>query len=983
MADSLSQFLANIPAYQYQPAMIQKDALDYLNVLLAGEVDVVDASNPFVFSMEMASVMTSAAMAKDQTRTRLQYPSVAQTPTDLWPHMSDWDYIDIFATPSSTTFGFAFSKDEIISKMVLDPTTGISMVVIPRNSTVTVAGITFTLQYPIQIRQLQHGGLQVMYDATETTPLQTLATNVIAPEIRRMSGIDMLYFEVPIYQISITSQTAPVTAASTFKMTYQMTYQYYYTRVWSQNSDGTWTELVTTMTPEVYDVTQPTAVITVTGQLVTVIIPNIYMTSGQLNSKIRCDFYETQGDISVDMGAYPTASFSAVWTAADPNDLTEFTAPMDTLQIVQIMGDSVTLGGAAALDFATLRDRVINNATGPINLPITPAQIQAKLVSNGYTVVKNVDNITNRTYLASRQMPTPTNPELITAAASSIETITTTMTTLAALPTVIDNGASVTITPDTIYKNVNGVVQIAAASEIAGIKALVPAQRALAVNAADYYYTPWHYVLDTTGVEFAVRPYYLNSPNAITTVYIDDNDTTGLQVSTGKYSLTRTTDQNGNFTNQGYTLTVVTNSSAAYQALPDSQVAVQLAYIPVGEQDYAYLNGVLQGLDPTSGERVFTFDLSTTFNIDSNNNIELTKFFMFTTDPRIVKAGLTTQFDLLYSTSATMDPTVYKPKPFEQKLGRFLIPANSVGIQNEQIRLQFGNALTTLWARARSVIGAIPYQTYATDVPRLYTEDIYATDSNGSYITFDAQGNPVITVLHHKGDPQLDANGNPIMDHYAGDVVTDASGAPVPGGQRDLERQLDLMLIEGAYYFATDSAATGYRQELVNTVLAWLLNDLLPLQQILLEQTQIFFYPQATMGDITVINQAGLKVGITAAQQIQLTLYVTPQTAQDTDLTEQLTTAAINTLQTQLQNATFASSDAITALKTIFGSDVIDTEMLFTGGAVNMPVFTVVDDSTRCGLKKILVAQGDNSLIVSEAVTVIFTPYDTSASNAS
>lgn len=968
MADSLSAFLDNMAKYQYQPAMIQKDALDYLNVLLNGQVDVVDPSNPFVFSMEMAAVMTSGAMAKDQVRTRLQYPSVAQTPTDLYPHMSDWDYIDIFAKPSQTTLGFAFSKDEIVGKMVIDETTGISMVVIPRNSTVTVAGITFTLQYPIQIRQLQHGGLQVMYDATQTTPLQTLDTNVIDWEIRRVSGIDMLYFEIPLYQMTLTSQTAPTTSAQTFKMTYQMTYQYYFTRVWYQNADGTWTEMLTTMTPEVFDVTKPTAVVTVTGQLVTVTIPNIYMTSGQLGStKIRCDFYETLGDISIDMGAYPSSAFTAKWTAVDANDLTEFTAPMNTLQIAQIMGDSVTLGGAAALDFATLRDRVINNATGPINLPITPAQIQAKLNENGYSVVKNVDNITNRTYLATKPMPTPTNPELITAAASSIETITTSMTQLASLSTVVDNGASVTITPDTIYKNVNGVIQIASAAEIAALKTLAPSQRALAVNQSNYYYTPWHYVLDTSGVEFAMRAYYLDGPSAITTIYKDDNDTTGLQVSTGSYKLIRTSS--------GYQLQIKTASSAAYKALPDSQVAVQLAFVPVGEQDLAYLNGVLEGLDPTSGERVFTFDLSTTFNIDSNDYIELTKFLMYTTDPRVVKGALTTSFNLIYSTSAPMDPAQFRASKFDKYLGLFLIPTTSVGIQWEQIRLQFGSSLTTLWTRARSVIGSIPYKTYATDVPRLYTEDVYQANADGSYITF-VDGKPTMTILHHKGDPQLDANGNPIMDHHAGDVMTDASGAPIPGGQRDLERQLDLMLIEGAYYFATDSAATSYRQELVNTVLAWLLQDLAPMQQMLLEQTKIYFYPQATMGDIYVINQNGLKVGIPAGQAFQLTLYVSAQTAQNPDLTAQLQNASINTLNAQLQNATFAVDAAQDALKAVFGDDVIAQQLEITTGALNMPVFTVVDESTRCGLKKILVAQGDDSLIVSEAVTVIFTPYD-------
>lgn len=968
MAESLSAFLDNMAKYQYQPAMIQKDALDYLNVLQQGRVDVVDPSNPFVFSMEMAAVMTSAAMAKDQVRTRLQYPSVAQTPTDLYPHMSDWDYIDIFAKPSKTTLGFAFSKDEIINKMVNDPSTGISMVVIPRNSTVTVAGITFTLQYPIQIRQLQHGGLQVMYDATQTTPLQTLDTNVISWEIRRVSGIDMLYFEIPLYQMILTSQSAPATSAQTFKMTYQMTYQYYFTRVWYQNTDGTWTEMRTTMTPEVFDVTKPTAVVTVTGQTVTVTVPNIYMTSGQLGStKIRCDFYETLGDIAIDMGAYPSSAFMAKWTAVDTNDLNDFTAPMNTLQIVQIMGDSVTLGGAAALDFATLRDRVINNATGPINLPITPAQIQAKLNENGYAVVKNVDNITNRTYLATKPMPTPTNSKLITAAAASIETITTSMTQLAGLSTVVDNGASVTITPDTIYKNVNGVIQIASAAEIAALKTLAPSQRALAVNQTDYYYTPWHYVLDTTGVEFAMRAYYLDGPNAITTIYKDDNDTTGLQVSTGSYKLVRTIT--------GYQLQVKTASSAAYKALPDSQVAVQLAFVPVGEQDLAYLNGVLEGLDPTSGERVFTFDLSTTFNIDSNDHIELTKFLMYTTDPRVVKGGLTTSFNLIYSTSAPMDPTQFRGSKFDQYLGLFLIPTTSVGIQWEQIRLQFGSSLTTLWTRARSVIGSIPYKTYATDVPRLYTEDIYQANADGSYITF-VDGKPTMTILHHKGDAQLDAQGNPIMDHHAGDVMMDASGAPIPGGQRDLERQLDLMLIEGAYYFATDSAATSYRQELITTVLAWLLEDLAPMQQVLLEQTKIYFYPQATMGDIYVINQNGLKVGIPAGQAFQLTLYVSAQTAQNPDLTAQLQNAAINTLNAQLQSATFAVDAAQDALKAVFGEDVIAQQLEITTGALNMPVFTVVDESTRCGLKKILVAQGDDSLIVAEAVTVIFTPYD-------
>jgi hypothetical protein len=207
--------------------------------------------------------------------------------------------------------------------------------------------------------------------------------------------------------------------------------------------------------------------------------------------------------------------------------------------------------------------------------------------------------------------------------------------------------------------------------------------------------------------------------------------------------------------------------------------------------------------------------------------------------------------------------------------------------------------------------------------------------------------------------------------------MVDATGKPIVGGTRDLLRQLELMLIEGAYYFATDSVATGYRAEIITNILAWLENDLEPLNEILLEETSLYFYPKSTMGDITVINQSGLKVGISAGQVLQVVNYVTPKVFANDDLKSSLTTSTIQSLATGIDEVTVAHSDLISALKSVYGSDVVDTELTGLGGS-DMPVFTVLDSSTRCGLRKILVAQGDDSLIVTEAVTVLFVPYDTS-----
>lgn len=54
-----------------------------------------------------------------------------------------------------------------------------------------------------------------------------------------------------------------------------------------------------------------------------------------------------------------------------------------------------------------LRDRVIRNSLGPTIIPITPDQIQTRLDVEGYQLVKHVDHITNRIYLATKPIPGP------------------------------------------------------------------------------------------------------------------------------------------------------------------------------------------------------------------------------------------------------------------------------------------------------------------------------------------------------------------------------------------------------------------------------------------------------------------------------------------------------------------------------------------------------------------------------------------------
>jgi hypothetical protein len=977
MSTPVNNLIANITNYQYNPAGIQSAVLKTLTDATNGNITIVDPTNPFVFCLEAAAVMTAAYMAKNEANTRKQYPYSAQNMDDLYLHMSDVDYINRFAMPSSTQFSILIPMTELLSKLVLDPTTGIRKVVIPRNSYFTVLGIDFSIQYPIEIRQLTHGGIQVVYDTDVVSPLQTLSTNIINFEIQQNNDDKYLYFTFDTQQFNIISQIGSLTSASDFSVDITLTDYYYYTRVYVEANDGTWVEIKTTHSDQIYDIKTPTAVLRVVDKNVNVKIPQIYTGTGLLNSNIRIDVYQTKGALDLILWEYPFSAFTATWQAYDVNDSNIYTAPLSTFKTIIPFSTSIVSGGFNETTFDDLRNQVIMNAIGSPSLPITNAQITTALSLEGYKIVKNIDNVTNRVFLATKDMPVPLDPGLITPASATVATIYAAMEDLVLLNTVIDNGSSITITPDTIYQNINGITKPLTNDQIKTLLAQPTDQLAISVTYGNYLYTPFHYVLDTSGNEFSLRPYYLDNPVITTKLFVKENDTTLLQVNTDTYSIYRNST--------GYEITVVTKSGDAYKSLDNSQVFAQLAYIPEGEKTYAYLNGTLVS-NTADNERMFTFNLVTNFNIDSDNNLELINFLMYNTTNRTTKTNLITNFNILYSTTADMGQQ-WVADSVDTALGRFLLPQRIVGITHEVLRVQFGYSLTTLWASARSVVSGPVYKTWPNDVPSVYEQDVYARDANGSVISFTPSGRcdgtidtnvPLLTVLYKKGDPVLDNDGNPTYRHRAGDVMLTSDGQPIPISGRSILRQLDIMLLEGAYWFANDVTATNYRKLITQNLIDWLTNDLINIDNKLLEQTNIYFYPNSTLGNISAMVDNGVTTLIDASQSFTVNLSVSELVYNDNDLRTKLTNATITTLGDQLKNSTVSIDSITSALRTQYGNDVISVNITGLGGTNNYTVITIMNNTDRCSLRKRLTAKPSNKLVVEEDITVNFILYQLS-----
>lgn len=963
MSTSVEKLQADIQNVKYNPGLIQTRVLALLDEVRNGDIDIVDATSPFIFALETGAVLTSAAISESATLTQRQYPFAALDQDNLYRHMSDKDFIGRFATPASAKFGIIISKEELDLKVVEVMELGIHKLTIPRNTVFSVGDIDFSLQYPIEIRLMNHGGYQIVYDVEKSSPLKTLSTNHIDFDIRKNEDGEWLYFEIEVDQFNIISKTESITLATNFKQTTIITDLFYYCRVYHENSDGSWKEINTTYVSDVFDIKTPTATIKVNNKEVVVEIPQIYATTGLLNRTIRIDIYQTKGPLNMMLSNFSMSAFSARWLAIDKTEITKYVSPLNTFKGLLTFSTDYIDGGSYEIDFNTLRNRVLTNSVGNNQVPITIDQLESVTEINGYEIIKNVDIITNRILLATRDLPIPDSKLTNTPANATIQTVETNLVQIANKQGVIDNGLRLTLTPDTIYKMVNGIVTIITKEELAAIYALPTDQQATVMTNGKYFYSPFHYVLDASKNEFDLRPYYLDSPRFITKIFVEENDTTLLKASVSSYSIQKVGNQ--------YQINILTESSDAFKEISTDNIRIQLAFTPPGEKDRAYLNGVYLGKDSSTNELAYQFTLNTSYDLDDNNYLYFNNFLMYTEDPKKLPIPLIHDFDIFICVNQNLGDQ-YVRSDIEDKLGDFILPIGIKAISHEKLRIQFGHELSTLWARNRTIITPEDYKRHDADVPATYKETVYKIDPETNSAVKIVNGQITYEVLHNKGDPILSENNLPVYLHRKGDLVKDSNGNNILISQRLVSRLCDIFLIDGLYWFANTLLAKDYRKQLAESLVSWLNDDLLQVENILLELTDIYFYPKTTIGNISAVINDNVKVTLPAQQAFTVTLYVPDRVANSDSLKNALEKITINTITNELKNNQVSMSKIIGSLKQNYSTDVIDVAVTGFGGETVIDVATVVNNAERFSIKKKLIAMTDNTLSLLDDVTVRF-----------
>lgn len=962
---------------EYEPTRMQSIAIDLVESAATGNLKLTDPGTPLVSLIELAVTLAASSIKNDELLDRKSYPYMAITEKDLYGHMSDIDFVDMFASPGEAWFNLYFSKSEIISRAVKIGSSNSRKLTLPKHTKVTANGIPFTFQYPINFLVKQNDTLDVVYDTSDSSPLQPMSGNKVEWRVIRINTSDenvalseLVEVKVKLKQMRQTTYYETVSTASVLKKRVKLTDKYYSTRAYSRNTDGTWTEMETTHSQQSFDISKPALLLKVEGDMLTFELPYVFMMGNLLGRELRVDVYTTNADISMDLSGLISDQFAVEFVDRDNTDNNIYTAPFSTLNTFDIRSTDMLSGGSNEPTFIERRSKVLKNKLGPRVLPITKEQLSNSLNLLGFDSIMNLDDLSKRTFVATRTYPT--NPKSISATGidAALMTLRSSLHDIAALPTVANNIDRVTILPTTLYENVNGRLNIVSQDTLNYLKTVSQDTLVNRINESAYMWTPFHYVLDSTGNSFKVRPYLLDLPTMDVTSYIASSETSGLIVmASGTRKIERY--------NGGYRITIVSDSNKMFRDLRDDQIIAQLGFYPDRESKMAFRNGIVKGRT-SEGEAVIEFDISTNWDILDNDSMAITNFQMANGTFNGLYSPLKTVFHLFWTVN-DFNPLGLETSSVDEDMGAHLLPEGSVGIYHEELNIRFGDELTGLWAGARSLIG--------DRKPMKYTEDIYLTykdndraryklDPNTGYpeITI-VNGRHELTTLHDIGDPVIDpVTGKPIILHYKGDNVM-VDGEVVFQSDRYTMWWFDMVLFDAKYLFANNATDILYREYISKLTVEWT-NDLLgEIRKQTLEVTDIFFHPHSTMKHSRVLVDDATEVEMSSVQKLKVDVYVHRIIYNNYDLRSSIESNIKKLVYEGITKEEVSSAHIVeTILKDL--PELKGVTLRGIGGDRNYSTVTLLDESTRLSIAKELVVDDDGRMVVKDNLQINFKLHD-------
>jgi hypothetical protein len=947
------------------PAMVQGMVLTEFQERLGGTYSVADPNNAFNIQLEAASSMNAQTVRYMESKFRAQYAVRATTAAELYNNMSDFDYLNMVANPSSTSVSLTFDLDYLIANAQSYDST-YNRVVIPAISQFYIGPLTFGVYYPINININKiTNNINVLWDTTTANPLQTLSTNMVQFTTFSYGGLNLISLQIPVSQFAMNTTTYPVVAQQGFIKNIPYVDQFYAVRVFTNLPSGSWTELAYTLSETVYDPTTPTAKINIQNDInqLTVSIPQIYFTNSQIGNQVQVVILTTKGALTLDLTSVEVASCNVYFGIGQPG-VTAYSSILQNLASISLTPvETVITGGSNSMTFTQLRNLIVNGGLYT-SAPVTPAQLDAFSDKAGFTITKYLDNVTDRIYYASNTITGGQNGYIMTTMGNINVTSTAAQSTSSILSFASDN--AITILPTTIYSynSQTNVCTPLTDAQLAYLNGLTGQDFVNEVNSNLYTQCPFHIVTYTNSQYPLTKSFNLMNPSVSSIVFDGDNTLLTPQMSV----TTATVIHNSNGTG-GYTIRLGVVKTAAMQAIAESNITVVMMTTD-SNGDVLYGTATLMGTTGSGSSMLYVYEM----NVPTNYYITETGTFQTTlaqanSNSTVVQLPLTSNFDVVFLLNQSLYPSVGQNTTVVAN-----VPAvftNTLGVSRQTLTVVFGTDLSSqVFNITNASWSATTYATYPQTVYQTYTHDVYQKDSTGKLVYTINNGVLDLNLLHHAGDYVLDANGNQIVKYAAGTIKIDGFGNPIVMNTRSLQYYVTSIMFDLRLFYSQNPADVTFVSNLTANLASYFAT-ISGLQSSLLEQTQLFYVPNSTMGTATFSAGNNTPITLNLGFSFGITLYVPQSTLADEELQNSLTSDVQEVIQAEMANSIISMTDIGQNIKTNLGSAISSVDVAGIDGTTGLQTVIVPAGTTNPIIAQQLVWNSTtNQMTLEPSITV-------------
>lgn len=947
------------------PLDVQNKVLEELEDRYQGEKIIADSNSAFCNLLEFGSSITTACMQEiDNVVIPGIYAKRAQNFKSISRHMSDFDYVNLFGTPSHTELLMMLDTVTLFDKAE-DYNAYYKKATIPVDSIFNVGSYQFGIYYPIEIQINKFNqNILVLQNINNEHPLHKVTTNTLEHWTQTIQGVPMLSFNFPVYQFSRSYIIEDAYASTGFAKSYDYNYQFYACRVFTYfPSSDKWIELSQTTSDIMYDPVNVTAKLSIDPDThkFKITIPQIYFDSGKMGTKVMIELYVTQGELNVDISRLPENAFSASFFNNKYNNSDKFSQIFKQYPSLRILPISTKIvGGNDGNDFDEVKTRVINNISHR-SLLITPDDITKYFEDQQFKVTKYLDNITNRIYFCNGVLID--NDKSYIPVTNSYVKISDAI--IDGTSDILRNkSTSVTILPTAMYRyNASGnFCEILSDVDKTVLNNMTKEVFVEELNNTVYTKTPFHIVVNVPPARYQIASSYnLFSTKVNSIQFKYDNEEIMAQMV--GYSATISHNDNGR---GGYTIRFIVAKSDDLKEVPEEDL---LVFVTIKDSLGAWCGRQAEFIGTQAEYFIYELKLETDYSL-SNDTINITNIdFEFDTLSHVI--DLETDFHVVYFIKNEQVPNVKNDYYVIEGI-RSDITNYYIGMGRQIFNIHLGHHLDNIiynmcdmdWSKQT-------YATYETDEYKTYVQDVYETNEDGTIKITIEDGKVITNKLHSAGEIIMDEEGNPSIAHAKGDIKRSPNGDLIVTANRTYQCMIYMMMIDARMYYSEDPTHSTFISDLPN-ILESYFETIKTAKDKILEETELYFRPIRTIG----LSEFSIGDGRTIKQSLDMSfrmkLHVPSFVKNSEEIQTQIKNSIVSITERAIATSKTSMTDIANTIKAKLLSYIDNIDVLGINGDNELQTVHVLDDDSQASVARVLTILKDGTISLEKDITLDF-----------